>query len=280
MDKPFIGREAVDSGRLTPHRLRSRFTVLFPGVYVAVESTVKARTKAEAAFLWSRRRGIVAGRSAAAVHGSKWLNADAPAELIYDNRHQPDGIRTWADRIADDEIEVIDGMRVTTPPRTALDLACHLPLDRAVAALDALARATHLKPADVDLLVARYRGRNGIRKALVALDLMDPGAQSPRETWLRLLVIRAGYPRPDTQVPVHNEYGVVVAHLDMGWEGKRIALEYEGAHHRLDREQFAYDIRKHEQVREAGWRALRVTSMDTEGVVLGRLAAEWNRRRT
>lgn len=65
--------------------------------------------------------------------------------------------------------------------------------------------------ADVELLAKRYHGRRGIRRARIALDLVDPGAESPRETWLRLLLIRAGFPPPQTQIPVYDEYGQLVA---------------------------------------------------------------------
>ncbi len=112
----------------------------------------------------------------------------------------------------------MNGMLVTTPARTALDLACRYEVDSAVAQIDALARATKLKMADVEVLVDRYRGRHGLKKARVAVNLVDAGAESPRETWLRLLLIRAGFPRPQTQVPVYNEYGVLVATLT--WAGK------------------------------------------------------------
>ena len=88
---------------------------------------------------------------------------------------------------------MIDGIRVTTPARTALNLARRYPLGKAVAAIDALACAA-LKMADVELLADRYRGRRGIRNARSVLGLVDPGAESPKETWLRLLVIRNGFP--------------------------------------------------------------------------------------
>jgi hypothetical protein len=61
---------------------------------------------------------------------------------LWPNRHPPSGIHTWSDQWADDETELIDGIMVTTPARTALDLACRYPLGRAVAAIDALAHAT------------------------------------------------------------------------------------------------------------------------------------------
>ena len=272
METPFIGREALDAGAFNRHQLRSRFAAVYPGVYVARETQLTARLRAEAAWLWSRRRGTLAGRSAAAIHGAKWLDPRAPAELLYANRRPPNGIHTWADAVPTDELVVVDGMTVTTVARTAFDLARRTPGDAAVAAVDALLRATRLPQADAESLLAAHRGDKGIRRARAVLELVDGGSQSPRETWLRLLIVRAGFPPPQTQVPVRNEYGVVIAHLDMGWEDEKIGLEYEGAHHRLSREQFAYDIRKHEQVREAGWRVLRVTSMDAPATVLNRLA--------
>ena len=221
---------------------------------------------------------MIAGQSAAALHGAKWVDSGAPAQILYDNRHSPTGISTWADRFDEDEVTVVDGTLVTTPARAALDLACRYPVESAVAKIDALARATKLKMADVELLADRYQGRRGIRRARVALDLVDAGAESPRETWLRLLLIRAGFPRPQTQIPVYDEYGVLVAVLDMGWEDIKVAADYEGDHHRTDRIRFNKDIRRHEDVTELGWIDVRVTSQDTEGGIIRRVEAARARR--
>jgi hypothetical protein len=278
MARPFIGTEAVASGGATPYALRSRFVAIHRDVFVPRDADITAAVRGEAAWLWSRRRGIVAGRSAAVLHGAKWIDAKAPAELIYPNRHPPKGIRTWADRIADDEVVMLRGIPVTAPARTALDLASRYPRDMAVGLIDALARATRLKMADVELLAERYKGRRGIRRALGALDLVDAGAESPRETWLRLLLVRAGFPRPRTQIPVRDAYGQLVAVLDMGWENVKIAANYEGDHHRTDRRRFNRDIRRAEAVAELGWIDVRVTAEDTPGGVIGRVSAAWKRR--
>jgi hypothetical protein len=197
--------------------------------------------------------------------------------VLWSNRRAPTGIEVWSNNVADDEIASIGGVRTTTPARTALDIACRYPIDQAVAAIDALARATRLKMADVDLLAERYRGRRGIRNALEVLDLVDPGAESPRESWLRLLVIRHGFPRPQTQIQIFDEYGSLVAVPDMGWEDRRLALDYDGEHHR-DPAQFNKDIRRHDNLTELGWTDIRVTSLDTEAVIIARLTKEWARR--
>jgi hypothetical protein len=277
MGEPFIGSEAVATGALTPYALRSRFRAVHPDVYLPPGVELTAAVRAKAAWLWTRRGGVVGGQSAAVLHGAKWVDSSRPAEVLWPNRRPPTGVHTWSDRVADDEVTVVDGVRVTTPARTALDLAVRYPVGRAVAAIDALAHATNLKVPDVESLAERYRGRRGICNARNLFGLVDAGAESPRETWLRLLVIRNGFPAPQTQIPVRDRYGQLIAVVDMGWEDIKVALDYEGAHHR-DADRFAKDIRRHDELTELGWIDIRVTSRDTEGVIVRRLHAAWSRR--
>ncbi|MDT5154828.1 MAG: hypothetical protein QOI01_6561 [Mycobacterium sp.] len=225
--------------------------------------------RGKAAWLWSGRNAVVAGCSASALHGAKWVDDDAPSEILHDNRRPPSGIHAWSDRHEPDEVGTVRGVVVTTPARTAFDIACRYPLDPAVAAIDALARATRL---DVELIAQRYQGRRGIRGAAVALDLVDAGAESPQETRVRLLLIRAGFPRPETQVPVCDEHGQLVAELDLGWRDVMVGVDYEGEHHRKTRRQLDRDIRRHGAVTELGWNDVRVTAENTDGSIVGRVA--------
>jgi very-short-patch-repair endonuclease len=276
--EPFIGSEAVRSGALTAYRLRSRCIAIHPDVYVPTGTDLTATTRARAAWLWSRRRGFVAGHSASALHGAKWVDHQAPAQLLYEHRRPPAGIRTWSDQIAEDELQLVSGVPTTTAARTAFDIACRNSVGNAVAAVDALARATRFNVADAQVLANRYKGHRNVRRARRALTLIDAGAESPRETWLRLLLIDAGYPRPQTQIPVYGEYGELVALLDLGWEDVKIALEYEGDHHRTDRRQFHRDIARYEALPDLGWITVRVTAEDMPGGILRRVAAAWSRR--
>jgi very-short-patch-repair endonuclease len=125
------------------------------------------------------------------------------------------------------------------------------------------------------LSVTKDVAASGVRRAL---RLVDAGAESPRETWLRLLLIRAGFPAPQTQVPVYDEYGQLVAVLDMGWESLKLAVEYDGDHHWTDRRQFNKDIRRAEALADLGWIDIRVTAEDTEGGVIARVRAAWEPR--
>ncbi|MCG5431357.1 DUF559 domain-containing protein [Mycobacterium sp. MYCO198283] len=278
MGEPFLGSEALATGRLTRHRLRTTATPIYPDVYVLGSEPLTAKARARAAWVWSRRRAVVAGSSAAALHGAKWIGGKQPAELLYYRRCPPGGIVTWQDRVADDEVMLIDGVRVTTPSRTAVDIACRYPFARAVAVLDALARATRLDVREVEALLERYPGRRGIRRARKALAAMNRGAESPRETWLRLLLARHGFPPVETQITVRGVYGEVVAVLDMGWKQLKVAIEYDGDHHRTDTYQFNRDIRRMEELTALGWIVIRVTSEDGEGSIVSRVHRALARR--
>ena len=278
MLEPFIGSEAVANGVLVKSALRTRYTKLFRDVYVTPGVELTPRLRAHAGWLWSGRRGVIAGLSASALHGAKWVDPAAPLEIIHANRNPLPGIRVRGGEIAEDEVVVVEGIPVTTPARTALDLGCWNPKSEAVAAMDALVRATNLKMPDVDLLVQRYPGRRGIRQARGALSLVDGGAQSPKETWLRLLLIQAGLPRPQTQIQVCDEFGNTFAYLDMGWASMKVAVEYDGDHHQSDRRQYTWDIRRLEVLECLGWIVIRVVAGDPPADIVRRVRSALARR--
>lgn len=273
MGEPFIGSEAVARGDVTKSQLCTRYTRLLRDVYVDSGVEVTAALRAKAGWLWARRQGVVAGFSAAALHGSRWVDDRKPVELIHDNRHRLPGIQTRGDRLEDDEIEIVAGIPVTSPARTAIDLGCWYPTMTAVAAIDALARATDIKAADVELLAQRYAGRRGITRARQAVGLFDAGAQSPKESWLRVVLIQQGLPRPQTQIPVCDEFGSMIAYLDMGWEDVKVAVEYDGDHHRSDRTQYGWDIGRLEMLQRRGWIVVRVVAGDRLAEIVRRVRA-------
>jgi hypothetical protein len=276
--EPFIGSEAIAAGALTKTQLATRCQRLFPDVYVVRGADVDAKLRAKAAWLWSGRRGVVAGFAAAALHGSRWVDDMQVVDLIHDNWRPPPGIQTHGDRVEKDEVEVISDVRLTSPARTALDFGCWYPTITAVAGIDALARAVEIRAADVELLVRRYPGRRCIARARQAIELFDAGAQSPKESWLRVVLIQAGLPRPQTQLPVIDEFGNAVAYLDMGWEDVKVAVEYDGEQHRTDRRQYTWDVRRLEIVERLGWIVVRVVASDRPAAVVRRVRAALARR--
>lgn len=194
--------------------------------------------------------------SAAAVHGTRWLDPQAPAEMICSEhvRSVP-GIVVRRARIV--ETCVVDGMVVTTPARTAFDLARHSEPERAVELVDALCNATGLKVTDVEHLSEIHRGVHGIGKVSRVLGLADGGAASIPETHTRLLLMRAGLPRPETQIEIFDGLDFV-ARADMGWPRWRVLVEYDGAHHWTDPAQRTLDIDRYAVLPTMGWTVIRV----------------------
>ncbi|OBI18837.1 DUF559 domain-containing protein [Mycobacterium sp. E2497] len=272
----FIGSEAIAGGSLTRGQLRCRYRRIHRDVYVPKNAPRSLHDNIWAAWLWSGRRAIIAGRAAAALHGAKWVDDLAPVEIIGPFHHPPPGVIIRRERISAEDVVDLDGLPITSPTRTAFDLGRHLPRGLAVAHLDALSAATGLAPADVAPLFARNKGVRGVRRCRAALSLMDGGAQSPKESWLRLVLIDAGLPRPTTQIRVTD--GRLVAYLDMGWEEPMVALEYDGEQHRTDRGQYVKDIRRAEMVASLGWTVIRVINEDRPGIIARRAREALARR--
>jgi hypothetical protein len=272
-DAAFIGSEALASGTLTRHQLRTRYRAVLPNVYLSNGVQLSLELRILAAWLWSRRTATIVGAAAAALHGAKWIPDDVPVELIHTNTRPPHGVLTRRDVLMDGETQTIGGYAVTTPERTAFDIGRRGAVRSSVVRLDALARATGFKVDEV-LGVAKCHPRSpGLRQLEAALELVDPGAQSPREGYLRLLLIDAGLPRPQTQIPVSGVDGIPVAHLDLGWQDHMVAVEYDGDHHRTDRRQYVKDIRRIEMLERMGWIIVRVVAEDHPADIIRRVRA-------
>lgn len=271
MKDVFVGSEAVAQGKLSPYELRSRFRAIYPDVYVSDDAVPSLRTRSAGAWLWSDRRGVLAGLSAAALHGSAWVDDDEPVELIWRNPHPPDGVITCNYRIAD-EVTRVAGLPVTTKVRTAYDLGRLLSRGEAVKRMDALMHAQAFSAEDVVLLAKRHAGARGLRRLRTALPLVDGGAASPKETWLRLLLIDAGFPVPETQIPVVDGF-YPVGWVDMGWRQYQVAAEYDGDHHRKDRRTYVNDQRRAHKIAALGWNVVRVIAEDKPADIIKRVHA-------
>lgn len=253
----FRGSEAVRRGAVTPKQLRTRYRVVFRDVYIARDAALTAAAKARAA--WLSTGGTLAGQSAAAVLGTKWLDDTAPAEIVRADRHSQRGIVSHSYQLAENEVRSLRGMRVTTPARTAFDLGRALPVTRSVPILDALLNATGIQPADVAAVADDHPGARGIRRLKAALDLVDGGAESPQETRVRLLLVDAGLPRPATQIEFRNLHTRRIR-VDMGWREWKVAVEYDGIQHWEDPYQRAWDIERIALLEGAGWIVIRISA--------------------
>jgi hypothetical protein len=260
MDWPFLGSEALAAKALPERAMRTLYEPVYPGVYVPTGIELTASQRARAAWLWSRRRAVVAGSSAAALLGAKWVDPLAPAELAYDNRRSPPLIRVHTDTLLYGEVTDVGGVAVTSAARTAFDIGRRAPRLLAVQRLDALASATDVKMLDVEAVAAQHRGDRGLRRLQQILSLVDGGAESPQETRTRLALIDAGFPAPRTQIPILDPGGYLVARIDMGWEEWLVGVEYDGAQHWTDPVQRTRDIDRWSEVADRSWTIIHVSN--------------------
>jgi hypothetical protein len=258
---PFRGSEVLSARSLPERAMRAFYEPVYPGVYVPGCVDLTAGQRAEAAWLWSRRKATVSGHSAAALLGAKWVDANLNAELTHANRHPPAGITVHSETLLPDEISEVGEIFVTSPARTAFDIGRRVSYRlRAVQQLDALANAADVKSVDVEAIMARHPGARGIARLRRVLPLVDGGAESPQETRTRLALIDAGLPTPRTQIVVRDEYGEFVARIDMGYEDLRVGIEYDGPQHWTDAEQRDRDIDRYSTLLDLGWVIVRVSS--------------------
>jgi very-short-patch-repair endonuclease len=220
-----VATEALASGALTRRDLERRYSKIHRNIYVLTGAELTTLDRAHAAWLWSGRRATLVGHSAAALLGSKWIPCDAPVEIAHARRPAAQGITVRSNLFRDDELCIVPGISCTTPRRTAYDLGRRLRLDTGVIRIDALLNATGVKAAEIESVAQRYPGARGIRRLRSTLTLVDPGAESPQETRLRLLLVRSALPRPATQIKVGRR------RIDMGYPDWKVGVEYDGEQH-------------------------------------------------
>lgn len=171
-------------------------------------------------------------------------------------------------KLYQDEVTAIDGVPVTTPERTWLDMAEVLSVDELVAMGDACVRVPRLdfegrsmplcSRWDLQRIIDRHRGKRGLRTAKEALELIRVGADSAQETMLRLAIVRAGLPEPELNVPIITGDGVRHHEPDLSYRKYRIGIEYEGEHHGGE-SQLTRDIARSERYAALGWTEVRIS---------------------
>ena len=92
MREVFIGSEAVASGRLTEHELRRWYRSVYRDVYMPKSVEPSLRDRTECAWLWSKRKAVIAGVAAAALHGAQWIDANQPIELVAPSARRHEGL--------------------------------------------------------------------------------------------------------------------------------------------------------------------------------------------
>lgn len=154
-----------------------------------------------------------------------------------------------------EDLTVVEGVRVTTPLRTALDLGRLSRRDDAICGLDALLRLGSFDHAELVGTVERFAGQRGVVQLRALAPLADPRAESAGESVLRLRWLDLpSLPPPTPQIPVLDDRGREVYRIDLGVEELRFGAEYDGiAFHTLDEDKEHDDSRRTTLGRRFGW---------------------------
>jgi hypothetical protein len=158
-------------------------------------------------------------------------------------------------------VTMLGTLPVVEPAQMFVQLATMLDHDDLVAVGDYLVTPQRVarKPAIAsvdDLAAAIPPGARGAARARDALRDVRIGADSPMETRLRLLLVRAGLPEPELNPEL------VGLHPDLLYRRDRLVIEYEGDHHRTDPRTWRHDIARRERFQAAGFRVMQVHAAD------------------
>jgi hypothetical protein len=212
-----VARHAIDY-RVKAARLHPRHR----DVYSVGRPTPTAQGRLMAAVLAGGPGAVLSHRSAGDLHGIH-RNAHPRIEVtVPKQRRSRDGVTFHTCALAPDEVTTVDGIPVTTVPRTLFDLAASLrpcQLERALNEAEALRLYDHLS---LDHLITRYRRRAGRRAIRAALHARRKGEKVTRsELELRFLEFldAARLPEPETNAIVEG------FEVDCVWRGQRVIVE-------------------------------------------------------
>ncbi|WP_348788085.1 hypothetical protein [Leifsonia sp. NPDC080035] len=161
---------------------------------------------------------------------------------------------------------VVDGIPVSVPAHAWCQLSGRVGRGDLVAAGDhfvgARSRPSLVTVDELAAVSARSARTKGASTRAWALPRIRFGADSRPETLLRLYLEAQGWDELDVNPPLLVDSGLVTIHPDLASVRGRVVFEYEGDGHRVDRWQWHHDIERRELLEEAGWRVIRVTSLD------------------
>ncbi|MFC0007105.1 endonuclease domain-containing protein [Micromonospora siamensis] len=264
---PFRGGAAVAAGQLSWAMLRGpAWQRLLPDVYVHRDGyrPDDHRMWCEAVALRLPFDAAVGGRSAAYLWGADLLGRDAPVTVLlprsarmrpHPRLHIVRSVLPEVDRTR------FAGLPVTTPVRTAFDLGRQAPRVEALVAVEALLHRRVVRLPALRSFADTHAGWPGAALLREVLALAEPLSESPMETRLRLLLIEAGLGPLVAQHDVLDQRGRFVGRVDLAWPALRVAVEYDGDHHR-ERAHFRQDVSRLNALRAAGWLVLRFTADD------------------
>lgn len=242
LDAPFTGPMAVRAGVRRAHLsalcASGHLRRVTRGVYAAAQAPDSVRFRARALALVVPECAVVTDRTAGWLHGVPALARGAHLSAPPLDLCQPEDTRTCRPGVTggrrlfrEGEVVELEGLRVTSPARTACDLGRRLWRFDALASLDGFLRLG-VSRHEMGVMTERFAGYRGVRQLRALLPLADPRSESPGESALRLHWLDAGLPAPELQFRILDGESHERFRLDVPCPEVRYAAEYDGeAHH-------------------------------------------------
>lgn len=270
---PFSRHQAVQAGythKAIRHRLRKGAWVrLRAGVYAEREPLTsygprrRYALEAAAAVLAVRSvAAVVSHRSAAYLHGLGLLSPPSVVTLTRppdDSHADKPGVHVHRARLPPGHTGRKNGVAVTSPARTVVDLGRSLSFREALVAADSAARTCGTVRADLNEVLSDCSNWPWIQRAARVVAYIDPAAESALESLARVLIAEAGLPAPRTQVLLGDSWGPI-GRVDFYWPEYGVVLEVDGMVKYRD-QPYALVAEKHRQERleRAGYIVCRLT---------------------
>lgn len=272
---PFTRSKAVAAG-LTPRELAGPgYLRLHRGCFVSARPQPTPITLVSAAFLLTPHASFVCYETAALMYGA--IVPESP--LIHlgtltecRSKREAIVVHRYGDR---PQLRPRNGVSITTPERTFVDLAERLSLIDLVVLGDSLLSRGVTSREQLST-VARESAARGARCARKAAEYVRLLVDSPQESRLRMLLVLAGLPEPTVNIVLRDADGQIRRRLDLGWESAKLAVEYDGRQHITSDEAWRADLRRREELANDGWAVVVVTAHDLRadpGAILERVVA-------
>lgn len=275
-----LTRDAAESGITERERRNgSQVRPILRGAWTDLRSTEPQTVPSWADNAWETmhnclRALLLTHRGVAASHGSAAQLYGLPLPWRFDlsklhvSADQPNlRIRrpeVVLHRLCDFDRTEWFGLPLVPCPHLFVQLAGELSVDDLVILGDAMIGSWHSGPlCHLDDLTAFVESRKYLRNRQAiasALALIRADVDSPQETRLRLWMISVGFPEPTIHPSIYCRALGYSIRPDLGYPHAKIALEYEGAQHLDDRDQWETDISRVNALIEEGWTVLRVSS--------------------
>lgn len=297
--RPEAHADGYSDGEIARRRRSGLWTSLRGGAYVAGSAAAalnrreRHRLLIQATLTKLRRPAVISHQSAAVLHGLPLWSV--PLTAVHVTRTPPakcDSDRNLSChvcRLGPDEVTVADGLPVTTPTRTILDLGRLIGFVPALIAADAALNQVLTTPALLWAGLEDMVGTRGSRNAARIVQFADGRSESVGESRSRTLLAEARLPPPGLQVPVYADGGYFLGRGDFGYPQEKVLGEFDGRvkYGRLLRPgQSAGDAvfeekRREDAIRDAGWQVTRWTwaDLDVHGLVAARMQRALDRGR-